>query len=466
MQVVRKRYFPALAEYIHYGREASLIQANEMGKQLRGIHPETILSVHEDCLQTLAVNVDSNEMAELYNRSFVFLTELMGTFHTANETAREKDATLDVRFSEMRELLLRSNQSTERMKNKYENVLQHMDSGIALFDSDGILSFINVQMAKHLDIPRKTLSGCSIKEILLHKSLTLTARRSILRIYREVIVKKNRYFEFQHVDGKHLLATITYGDQLDGGFLISVKDVSEFRQIEQSAFQNEKLAMLGKISAAIAHEIRNPLTSIRGFIQLLRPYLLEIGKEEYARIILTEIDRANDIIHEFLNSSKPSAPMKQKASIEHLLKDVIILIESEALLQNCEIAIEQYAMDLYVSIDVKQLKQVILNMIKNSLDAVNAVQEARPGKINIFVNSDGKYVEIMIKDNGDGMDKLTQSKLFDPFFTTKQTGTGLGLSVSYRIIRNHGGNIRVNSTEGIGTEFIIYLPLHTESIKI
>lgn len=467
MQVVRKRYFPALAEYIRYGKETSLIQANEIGRQLRGINPEQILSVHEDCLQTLAVNVDSKEIVELYNRSFVFLTELMETSHSVSESgenyelAGEVDAASDVRFNEMRELLFRSNQSTEKVKNKYENVLQHMDSGIALFDSDGILSFINVQMARHLDIPRKTLIGCSIKEILLHKSLALSAKRAILRIYREMMVKKNRYYEFQYNDGKHLLATITYGEQLDGGFLISVKDVSEFRQIEQSAFQNEKLAMLGKISAAIAHEIRNPLTSIRGFIQLLRPYLLEIGKEEYARIILTEIDRANDIINEFLNSSKPSAPMKQKTSIESLLRDVTILIESEALLQNCEISIDQFATGLYVSIDVKQLKQVILNMIKNSLDAVNSEQSGRRGKINIYVNSDGKYVEIAIKDNGYGMDKLTMSKLFDPFFTTKQTGTGLGLSVSYRIIRNHGGNIRVNSTEGVGTEFTIYLPLHT-----
>ena len=105
--------------------------------------------------------------------------------------------------------------------------------------------------------------------------------------------------------------TVTYGDQMDGDFLFSVKDVSDYKQIEQTAYQNDKLAMLGRISASIAHEIRNPLTAIRGFIQLLRPHLLQLGKDEYARIILTEIDRANDIIYEFLNSSKPSAPQKR-----------------------------------------------------------------------------------------------------------------------------------------------------------
>lgn len=356
-------------------------------------------------------------------------------------------------------MLFRSNRSFEMVKNKYENVLQHMDSGIALFDSDGILSFINVQMAKLLDIPRKTLIGCNIKEVIRHPQLTSSTKRTVLRLYKEMFLMHSRYYEFQYKDGKHLLVTVTYGDQLDGDFLISVKDVSEYKQIEQTALQNDKLAMLGKIAAAIAHEIRNPLTSIRGFIQLLRPYLLEVGKEEYARIILTEIDRANDIIYEFLNSSKPSAPMKQLVSIDHLLKEVVLLTESEALMRNCEIRAESYCTDYVVSIDVKQVKQVILNMVKNALDAIEEVQGERRGLIDIITRSEGPFAQITIRDNGKGMDKATMSRLFDPFFTTKQAGTGLGLSVSYRIIRNHNGTIRVESQADIGTEFIICLPL-------
>ncbi|MFD0961283.1 ATP-binding protein [Paenibacillus chungangensis] len=464
MQAIRKRYFPALAEYIRGGKDASLSQANELGRQLYGFNPEEIISLHEECIQSLAANVDYKEAIQLYHRSFIFLMELMVTCRFKMEIAADRsfpEQTMDQKFSEMREMLFLSNRSFEKVKNKYENVLQHMDSGIALFDNDGILSFINVQMAKLLDIPRKTLIGCNVREILLHPKLGKGTKRTILRIYREMILKRNRYFEFQQKDGKHLLATVTYGDQLDGDFLFSVKDVSEYKQIEQSALQNDKLAMLGKIAAAIAHEIRNPLTSIRGFIQLLRPYLLEVGKEEYARIILTEIDRANDIIYEFLNSSKPSAPMKQAISINHLLKEVAILTESEALLRNCEIIVEPVigGEESIVSIDVKQVKQVILNLLKNALDAVEEVQTERRGRIDIHLNNDGQYVAITIKDNGKGMDKSTMGRLFDPFFTTKQAGTGLGLSVSYRIIRNHGGNISVDSRVGFGTEFTIYLPL-------
>lgn len=236
--------------------------------------------------------------------------------------------------------------------------------------------------------------------------------------------------------------------------------MSDYKQIEQTAYQNDKLAMLGRISASIAHEIRNPLTAIRGFIQLLRPHLLQLGKDEYARIILTEIDRANDIIYEFLNSSKPSAPQKTIMSVDSLLKEVVLLTESEGLMKGCEITLD-VATDasMNVSIDVKQIKQVILNMVKNAMDAIEDVGEEHAGLIRISTAIENRYVKISIADNGQGMDHNTLVRLFDPFFTTKESGTGLGLSVSYRIIKNHGGTIAVESQKGEGTLFIIKLPL-------
>ncbi|CAM4340329.1 ATP-binding protein [Paenibacillus tarimensis] len=455
MQAIRKRYFPALAEYIRNGNEASLYEATELGKMLHGIHPEEIVALHEETMQTLVSNVESEEALELYNRSFIFLIELM----VAYRFRVQPDEPEDKRYSDMREMLFRSHLSFQSVKSKYENVLQHMDSGIALFDSEGLLSFINLQMAKILDIPRKMLLGCSLKEILYHPQLRKSVKRMIIRVCKEMMLQRSRYYEIQDSAGRHLLITITYGDQLDGDYLISVKDVSEYKQIEQTAYQNDKLAMLGKIAAAIAHEIRNPLTSIRGFIQLLRPHLMQLGKEEYARIILAEIDRANDIIYEFLNSSKPSAPMAQEVRIASLLKEVILLSESEALMRGCQLQFETSDESLCVSIDVKQIKQVILNLVKNAMDAIGELNGERPGLITIKTLRNEQFVEISIRDNGRGMDRLTMNKLFDPFFTTKEAGTGLGLSVSYRIIRNHGGTIRVDSTLGEGTEFNIYLPL-------
>nr|WP_280521352.1 ATP-binding protein [Paenibacillus mangrovi] len=350
-------------------------------------------------------------------------------------------------------------QSTQLVKNKYENILEHLDSGVMLFDSAGVLTFINVQMARLLEISRKSLTGCTIVQILHHPQLNRFKRKKILRICRETLIHRKKYHELTDESGRQWLLTVTDSDQMDGDYLFSVKDVSDFKQIEQTAYRNDKLAMLGKISASIAHEIRNPLTAIRGFIQLLRPHLIHLGKDEYARIILTEIDRANDIIYEFLNSSKPSAPQTTMIPVSSLLKEVVLLTESEALMKGCQVLLHDNVTPLHISVDVKQIKQVILNMIKNALDAIDHITGENGGLIEIKTHRDNKNVHICISDNGKGMDHNTLSHLFDPFFTTKESGTGLGLSVSYRIIKNHMGYIAVNSTVGKGTEFVISLPV-------
>lgn len=347
------------------------------------------------------------------------------------------------------------------VRTKYENILENLDSGIILFDSDGVLAFVNVQMAKLLGVPRKSLTGSTLTQLLRHPQLTRFKKKKILRIFRETVFHRKRFHELLDEYGRSWLITMTYGDQMEGDFLISVKDVSDFKQIEQTAYQNDKLAMLGKISASIAHEIRNPLTSIRGFIQLLRPHLMRLGKDEYARIILTEIDRANDIIYEFLNSSKPSAPQTTILPIASLLKEVVLLTESEALMKGCQLIFHHTEQSpSYISVDVKQIKQVILNLIKNALDAIDEKKDDHTtGMIEIGLKQDEKHVNIMISDNGGGMDQNTLNHLFNPFFTTKEGGTGLGLSVSYRIIKNHGGSIAVESEVGAGTEFVITLPI-------
>lgn len=349
--------------------------------------------------------------------------------------------------------------SVQLVSRKYENVLQQMDSGIVLFDRDGELCFMNIQMEGMLGAPQHLFLGCTLSQLIRHPYMGRDKRKMIVRIYKETITRCSKYCECNDSQGRTWLVTVTYGDQLDGDVLLSFKDISESKRIELTAVQNDKLAMLGQIAAAIAHEIRNPLTSIRGFIQLLRPHLQTLGKDEYARIILSEIDRANDIIYEFLNSSKPTDPMKRDISVSSLVKEVILLSESEALMKGCQIDFAEHAVPLYVSIDVKQIKQVILNVIKNAVDAISSIRREHDGLIRISVARKGGFAHIMIRDNGKGMDKLTMSRLFDPFFTTKQAGTGLGMSVSARIVKNHGGTIEVQSEVGEGTEFTIVLPL-------
>ncbi len=455
------QYVKRLRAYMLSGHQADLMQASRSW-DLSTIDPNDALKLHEEQLLIMLPHVEWDEFMIMCQRSFAYLMESL----EKDQAEREYEEGDVLSLSKMREpwkerahdLFMEHAQAAP---SKYENILQQMDSAVILFDESGVLSFINVEAAKLLQVPRKQLAGRSIVELFHHPMIARDKRRMLVRTYRETIQRRKRYHEITDRHGRTYMVTLTYGEQMDGDYLFTIKDVSDFKRIEQTAVQNDKLAILGKIAAAIAHEIRNPLTSIRGFIQLLRPHLVQLGKEEYARIILAEIDRANDIIFEFLNSSKPTAPLTSEIPISSLLREVVLLIESDALMRGCEIDLQDAndSSKMVVAIDVKQIKQVVLNMMRNALEAIREVDHLRKGRISISSRMEGRYVAICIQDNGSGMDERTLERLFDPFFTTKDEGTGLGLSVSYRIIRNHGGSIEVDSVKGEWTEFIIRLPL-------
>lgn len=438
MSVAEELYLEALTEYVLQDHTEAKQIDPRLVERFTNVSVTDIVEMHRVCSRWLAEGKHPDQAIRIYDTSMRFLTELLAHCSKAVYAAPA---------------------SLVLLKNKYENVLQHMDSGIALFNESGRLTLTNMNMARIIGIPRRSLVGFRLIDILRNRSIPRKIRKSILHLYREMVDLRTPYHEVTTAQGRHLLVTVTYENELDGDVLISVKDVTEFKRIEQAAYQNEKLAILGKISASIAHEIRNPLTSIRGFVQFLKPELAKLGKTEYADIILDEIDRANSIIHEFLNSSKPTAPLKKPVYVHSFIHDVMLLFESDALLNDCKIEAEPVDPELMVSVDLKQVKQVLMNIIKNGVEAV-ASSRGSEGVIQVSAAREGSWIKIIVKDNGDGIDSDTASRLFDPFFTTKEEGTGLGLSVSYRIIKNHGGKIDVRSKPGAGTSFIIYLPEH------
>lgn len=452
MSELRKQYIRALTRY--FADSSSEHPAAAIGTALATIEPEEVVLLHEQSMHTIAASVEPDEALRYYRSSFVFLMETLAHCSSKGEHVHSDEPALE-RLSHF----LYKKHTFQAVASKYENVLQHMDCGIILFDSEGFISFVNVLMGRILGVSRKALIGLDLPQLSSYPGLSRSFRRLIIKLHREMFLYRLRYHEVIDENGRHYLVTATYGEELDGDILISVKNITEFKKIEQSAYQNDKLAMLGKIAAAIAHEIRNPLTSIRGFIQLLRPHLLHLGKEDYADIIIEEIDRANEIIFEFLNSSKPSTPDKKEVHVDTLLREVKLLFESEAILKGCDITLQPIDPALMICVDMKQMKQVLLNVVKNSLDAVSGENNDERGIIKISAAKESSEVVIAVQDNGTGMDFHTQSKLFDPFFTTKMEGTGLGLAVSYRIVKNHGGHIQVESDIGCGTKFKITLPL-------
>lgn len=236
------------------------------------------------------------------------------------------------------------------------------------------------------------------------------------------------------------------------------KDITERReQTERLLQKSEKLALLGQMAAGIAHEIRNPLTSIKGFIQLFKSNQLQ---DEYYDIVLSELERINNIVGEFLVLAKPTAAVFAEKDVKALIKDVVTLINTQSILSNVQIFVE-YESDLpTISCEENQLKQVFLNLLKN---AIEAMPNGGNIDVKVFANGEGT-VSIQIIDQGIGIPEDRIPTLGEPFYTTKEKGTGLGLMTCFKIIESHNGKLSIHSVEKEGTAIEITLPTMTQQL--
>jgi two-component system NtrC family sensor kinase len=226
--------------------------------------------------------------------------------------------------------------------------------------------------------------------------------------------------------------------------------------MQGSLARSERLASLGKLVAGIAHEINNPLTGILTYSSMAeeREDIDEQLREDL-RTITHETQRCAEIVRGLLDFGRESIPTKRFTAIDILLNKTLTLVEHQTIFQDITIN-RNYADGMpKLEVDPNQLEQVFMNMF---LNAAHAMPEG--GELNIDTWQDSDKMMIAISDTGTGISPENMTKIFDPFFSTKdQQGTGLGLSVSYGIIKNHGGTIEVGSTEGVGTRFLISLPL-------
>lgn len=235
-------------------------------------------------------------------------------------------------------------------------------------------------------------------------------------------------------------------------------------------YRADRLATLGQLAAGAAHEIRNPLTSIRSTIQYLKKEIKDETKKELVAGLLEEVDRINEIIEGLLSFSKPTRPEKEQVDFNSLLEQTIALVATAAKKQKIDIDYKFSAIEKQLDADPSQLKQVFLNIMMNAMQAMDD-----GGKLQISVasiksetlfsaKSQAKFL-ITFEDNGAGIPKENLEHVFDPFFTTKKDGTGLGLSISYGIIQQHGGEIEIYSSTEIdnhGTKVVITLPMSKE----
>jgi len=346
--------------------------------------------------------------------------------------------------------------STE--KELYRLVFESMIEGVIVTDRDNKIILINRAMEEFLAIPKERaysqqLEYCNFDPEV--KGLLDDATEKNERIIdREIhLGRTNKAFTLT-------VLPLLHNDENVGNIIILV-DITEKKEREIQLRQAESLAALTTLSAGVAHEIKNPLASIDIHIQLLRK---EIAKrkceniknmENLLVIVKEEIDRLNSIVQDFLFAVRPMNMNLSRESINEIIKEMMDFLKYE--LQEADISVMlEFEEGLpEVSVDPKYLKQALLNVVKNSIEALDG-----GGRLNVKTEeaSDGDVL-IHIIDNGKGIPENIMGKIFEPYFTTRNFGTGLGLVIVYKIIKELGGDIKVSSKENEGTAFSIKLPV-------
>ncbi|MBM7655073.1 PAS domain S-box protein [Neobacillus cucumis] len=236
-------------------------------------------------------------------------------------------------------------------------------------------------------------------------------------------------------------------------YLAIRNDITERKKTEEVLHRQDKLAAVGQLAAGVAHEIRNPLTSMKGYAEFLQLDEKDPERMEFLNIILDEIERVNTIVEDFMVLAKPKAVELEEKNVVPVIRNVVSLLEFEARKKNVRLLFDCDKEIIQIECDENRLKQVFLNFIKNGIEAM-----PNGGDLQVKIVIHDNNVQISIQDSGVGIPKEKLKKLGEPFFTTKKNGNGLGLMVSFKIIESHNGKVFVESEPNKGTTFNILLP--------
>ncbi|SFD44925.1 two-component system sensor histidine kinase AtoS [Pragia fontium] len=336
-----------------------------------------------------------------------------------------------------------------------ELVIESAADGVISVDIHGCVTMINPAAEGITGYRKKALIGRPYAEIFdktdFHSPVLDTLIHGIDHVALEV--------EYPAKDRKIQISVSTsqlhnaQGETI--GALVIFTDLTAKKEVQRRIEQAERLATLGELMAGVAHEVRNPLTAISGFVQILRDSEQDPQRREYTQIILKEVNSINRVIQQLLDFARPRPSLYQQVNLNQLINQTLILVKTKGIEVRIDfiLELEQHLPD--IEADGELLKQVLLNLLINAVQSI-----ATRGKIMITTRSRDQYwQEITIQDTGCGIGDDIKSKIFDPFYTTKPSGTGLGLSISHRIITAHDGDITLNSQLNQGTTFTLVLPV-------
>ena len=352
--------------------------------------------------------------------------------------------------------------SLSRIKAFSDHVVENLPLGLLALDHQGKIAAFNNSAASILGLSARLVVGEEAgRKIPAELLAQINASKN-----RDGIIEKE--IECKTTAGKIVPLEIGASSLKDEnglflGNILLFKDLTEVRALRKEVARSQRLASVGRLAAGVAHEIRNPLSSIKGFATYFKErYPDKPDDQQTANIMIQEVDRLNRVVGQLLEFARPISIKPRRISLQALLKDSIKLIEDRAAEKNISIhtryavrADEEWG-------DPDRINQILLNLYLNAIDAMERGGEL---KVGFSSDGDGRQFIITVSDTGCGISAENLSHIFDPYFTTKSSGTGLGLAIAYNVIEAMGGRIKVKSNPGKGTTFRITIPFaqnHTE----
>ncbi len=337
---------------------------------------------------------------------------------------------------------VQSSEITE-IKNLNSLIIENISSGIITTDNeDQILTFNH--SAKDL-----------FKSIDIGKNIS-----DVLNINTKRVNDKGRYELSEDNNGEKRIIEAIQSSLFDDrgikkGEIFLLQDLTKIKKLEYAARQQDKMAAVGQLAAGIAHEIRNPLASISGSVQLLESTSNDPENTKLFKIIIKEIDRLNNLITEFLEFVRPDKVNEEPVDLNVLVQEILNMVKFNKQLRQ-DVSLETNMISTrFIHADYPKLKQALLNIIIN---AYQAMDKAELAKLSISTHNEEDKVVLQISDTGNGIKPETLNKIFEPFHTTKAKGTGLGLAITHKILENHQAKVFVESKVGEGTKFTIEFP--------
>lgn len=347
----------------------------------------------------------------------------------------------------------------EESRQQYRSLFEYSPDIVSMLDLNGTITNLNPQFEKLTGYQPEDFIGRNFADLLpeKYKQMMLEKVANVIEDQRPQMFE----LDIHHLKGNTITLQSTtlpiiVNNEI-AGIICNSRDVTELRLTEERLRRTDKLSVVGELSASVAHEIRNPLTSLKGLVQLLQ---MEDEKHQlYYQIMLDELNRINHIVGELLLLAKPQQIKFTEADLQLILYNVISLLKTEASLHNIQIEFEMQDQPVIIECEPNQLKQMFINIVKNAIEASTAEDV-----VVIALQSSDQHVTVKVKDQGCGISKELLARIGEPFYSSKDKGTGLGMTVSFKIVQSHHGTIKFDSEQEKGTEVTVQLPIkHTSN---